>query len=72
MALVYIPMSGMEARIAELKRYAPETFSFADDRVAAMVQRPEGGVQLFSVPYGSGWTARVNGEPAQVLCTDLC
>ena len=72
MALVYIPMSGMEARIAELKRYAPETFSFADDRVAAMVQRPEDGVQLFSVPYGSGWTARVNGEPAQVLCTDLC
>ena len=29
------------------------------------------GVEVFSIPYSSGWSAEVNGKKADTVCADL-
>ena len=68
MEVVAIPASDLENRVEVLRdgrTWSPDTL--ADNRIAGTYDAPADGVLQLSVPFLPGWSARVNGEPAEVL-----
>ncbi|MBQ1545921.1 MAG: YfhO family protein, partial [Clostridia bacterium] len=56
-----------------LKSHACQSFEYGKDSFTAQITLPAGGDKLvfFSVPYESGWTAEINGEPVEVLPVNI-
>lgn len=46
---------------------AADSFSYTGNGFTAHYDSENGGIAFFSIPYSKGWTARVNGAPAEVF-----
>lgn len=58
--------SGMEEAVEERRQYTCDTFAFDKTGFTATCDLDEDVLMFFSVPYDSGWTATVNGEPVVI------
>lgn len=56
----------MSADSFRLAATAAKTFAVDNDGFTATVERDKKSLVVFSVPYDDGWTATVNGNPAQI------
>lgn len=56
-----------------LKGHTCQSFDYGKDSFSAQITLPAGSDKLvfFSVPYESGWSAEINGEPAEVLAVNI-
>lgn len=67
------PVEGMARDIASLNDGALTDLHMEGNEMSAKVQvaddaSPE--IAMFTVPYSTGWTATVDGEPTDVMCAD--
>lgn len=58
--------SGMEEAVEERRQYTCDTFAFDKSGFTATCDLDEDVLMFFSVPYDSGWSATVNGEPVVI------
>lgn len=58
--------SGMEEAVEERRQYTCDTFAFDKTGFTATCDLDEDVLMFFSVPYDSGWSATVNGEPVVI------
>ena len=58
--------SGMEEAVEERRQYTCDTFAFDRTGFTATCDLDEDVLMFFSVPYDSGWSAAVNGEPVVI------
>ena len=58
--------SGMEEAVEERGQYTCDTFAFDKTGFTATCDLDEDVLMFFSVPYDSGWSATVNGEPVVI------
>ena len=58
--------SGMEEAVEERRQYTCDTFAFDRTGFTATCDLDEDVLMFFSVPYDSGWSATVNGEPVVI------
>lgn len=57
---------GMEEAVEERRQYTCDSFAFDKTGFTARSSLDEDVLMFFSVPYDSGWTATVNGQPAVI------
>ena len=57
---------GMEEAVEERRQYTCDTFAFDRTGFTATSSLDEEVLMFFSVPWDSGWSATVNGEPAVI------
>ena len=57
---------GMEEAVEERRQYTCDTFAFDPTGFTATSSLDEEVLMFFSVPWDSGWSATVNGEPAVI------
>ena len=64
--LLSVPNAPFREAIAQLQKngWQPEV---DNNRIFGSIQLQERGILQIAVPYSSGWSARVNGEPAELL-----
>ncbi|MCL2563259.1 MAG: YfhO family protein [Oscillospiraceae bacterium] len=61
------PMDGFAAQAAALREIVPHRIEFGTNRVWADITLDDTRLLAFSIPYNGGWSAYVNGEPADLL-----
>ena len=59
-------VSGMEEAVEERRQYTCDAFAFDKTGFTATCDLDEDVLMFFSVPYDSGWSATVNGEPVVI------
>ncbi len=62
-----LPMAEYPRRVAKLKANAMTGIKLGTNRVMGTVNSAKDGVLFLSIPYSSGWTATVDGEPVETL-----
>jgi len=66
---VSLPMDAYRSAVETLRRNAMTDIKLESDALSGTVNLDRPGVLQISLPYSSGWTASVNGEPAEIrLC----
>lgn len=65
------PMEGTFDRIDELKEEAPSDVTIGTDEVTCSVDFSSPQMLVFTIPYSDGWTACVDGEPADLIRADV-
>lgn len=61
-----LPMRAYRAQLEELKKESLRGVQLGNNRVTGSVKLESDGVLQIAVPYGKGWTARVDGKAARV------
>jgi len=69
--IIAIPMDNYENCIDSLKEYSLKNISVTKDCITGSISVPDTRLLQISVPYSEGWTAYVDGEKTEILCTDL-
>ena len=59
--------SGYKADCRARAATAASSFTRDNDGFTAVIDLPEDNLVFFSVPYEKGWSATVNGEPAEIV-----
>lgn len=72
-SFLYLPTGDYTEKIDALNAAALTDTSINDDMdtVTGRADRAKAGVEVFSIPYSSGWSAEVNGKKADTVCADL-
>jgi len=60
-------MADFAGEVSELKANAMTDIELGANRVSGKVASPAAGVLFLSIPYSSGWTATVDGDPVETL-----
>ena len=70
-ALTAQPTQGMVEQIDDLAEAGAADIQIGTNELSCTVDVDADQLVFWSVAYSDGWTATVDGEPAQVLCADL-
>jgi uncharacterized membrane protein YfhO len=62
-----VPMAGYAAAVSKLQSRAMRDITFGVNRVSGTVSSPTNGILYLSIPYSTGWTARVDGQAVPTL-----
>jgi len=62
-----LPMAGFPSRIEKLKDSPLGDVEITNNKVTGKVSSATGGVFFLSIPYSEGWSATVDGKPAELL-----
>lgn len=65
------PMEGLEAAVEELQGGAASNLRYANGVISGTVDMDSDGLLFLSVSYSDGWSATVDGQPADVLRADV-
>lgn len=65
------PVEPVLEQVGALVQAGASDIALGADRLSCTAEAPEGGLVFWSVAYSEGWSATVDGEPAQVLLADL-
>lgn len=60
------PMDNYQSYVNKLSSDTLENVSFDTNRVSGTISLDQRKALLLSIPYSDGWTARIDGEPAQI------
>ena len=67
-----VPRSGYAEQTEKLNRFSLQDVKFGKNTVSGTAELDSAQYMVFQIPWSSGWTLRVNGEPAELLQTDRC
>jgi len=62
-----LPMAGFPARIETLRASPLRDVKMTNNKVTGTVSSASDGVLFLSIPYSEGWSATVDGKPAELL-----
>ncbi len=62
-----MPLKDYPAAVNALKANAMRDIELGTNRVSGRVNSPRPGLLFLSIPYSSGWSATLDGEPVEVL-----
>ena len=62
-----LPMAGFSERIEKLKASPLRDIEMTNNKVTGTVTSATDGVLFLSIPYSEGWSATVDGKPAELL-----
>lgn len=62
-----LPMDAYPAQIEALRAEHLENVVFAPNRVTGTVELSRNKILCLSIPYSSGWSAKVDGQPVDIL-----
>ena len=62
-----LPMAGFPNRIEKLKASPLRDVEMTNNKVTGTVSSANDGVLFLSIPYSEGWSATVDGKPAELL-----
>ena len=60
------PMDNFDSSVSALKETPVEDLEFSTNKITATVKNTEACALYLSVPYSTGWSATVNGVPAEI------
>ena len=66
-ALVCQPMDGFEEKIAPLQANGARSIQMEGNRVTLKYECDGDALACLSIPFDGGWSARVDGEPAEIV-----
>ena len=70
LSIVAQPVAPLVEDVKRLNAGSAVDYSFDVNQVTASADLDGAGLVYFSIPYSSGWTATVNGEPAEILAAN--
>ena len=62
-----LPMKDYPAKVDALRANAMRDIEFGTNRVAGRVNARRDGLLFLSIPYTSGWSATLDGEPVDIV-----
>jgi len=62
-----LPMAQYPSRVEKLRAGAMRDITITTNEVSGTVSSDKPGILFMSIPYSSGWSAEVDGEPVRVL-----
>ncbi len=68
----YIPRDGYREKVGVLIESALQNVTFSKDRVTGSISLERPKFMVFQIPASKGWTAKVDGEKADLIEADGC
>lgn len=62
-----VPMNGFSEKIAALKEDSLQDIRFSENKINGNINLDSSKILCMSIPYSKGWTAKVDGEPVEIL-----
>ena len=72
LALTAQPMADYEKYVSLLQENGLTDVQIENDRVTGKIDLDADGTVVYAVPYSKGWTATVDGKPAETVCSAKC
>ena len=64
------PTEALDSQVAALRRTPVENLTLGEDEITGDVSMTGNGLLYLSIPYSTGWTATVDGQPADIRCAN--
>ncbi len=64
------PMDGLSSQVDSLGQVVPDELDFGCNSIVGSIHTDDSRLLYISVPYSEGWSATVDGEPAEIKCAN--
>ena len=70
MKVVNQPMDHFDSYCSQLKENVLEDIELETNSISGQISLDESKALCIAIPYSSGWSAKIDGKDAQILCAD--